>query len=221
LTHALEPPASPAHKIDAFLYLLSGVGIPAAGRAPELVPTSEERASLEARLSAAGVRPADALAVLHAGGNWALKRWPAGYFVRWIRLLRAKGPWKIVLCGTASEEALAREITGAFADGTVVSLCGGTSLGELAALMRRASLVVSNDSGPLHVAASQRARILGLYGPTSPRETGPVSEGPVRILWKDVGCQVPCYFRDCDHRACLDLLTPEEVFERTEELLAL
>ena len=86
--------------------------------------------------------------------------------------------------------------------------------------MKRARFILSNDSGPIHVAASQRTRILGLYGPTSPKETGPVSKGPVRLLWLDVGCTVPCYFRSCDARACMDLLTPEEVLERAEELLA-
>ena len=221
LTHAVEPPQGPVHKIDVLLHLVSAAGVPSAGRWPEVEPTAEEEASLAKLLHGEGIASKDAFAVLHAGGNWELKRWPVDYFIRWIRLFRKKNDWKIVLCGTAGEAPLSQKILDAFPDGQVVSVCGRTTLGELASLMKRARLVLSNDSGPIHVAASQRARVLGLYGPTSPRETGPVSEGPVRVLWKDVGCQVPCYFRACNHRACMDLLTPEEVFERTEELLAL
>ena len=56
------------------------------------------------------------------------------------------------------------------------TFCGRTTFGELAALLKRARFLVSNDSGPIHVAASQRTRILGLYGPTSPKLTAPLSE---------------------------------------------
>lgn len=221
LTEAIAPPEGRPHKIDAFLHLLKEAGIPSDGRWPELVPSKADEAGLNALLASRGVSADEPLAVVHAGGNWELKRWPPEYFSRWIDLFRRAKKWKIVLCGTASEEMLARSIAEKFTDGGVVSVCGKTSLGELAALMKRARIVLSNDSGPIHVAAAQRAPILGLFGPTSPRETGPVSEGPVRILWKDVGCRVPCYFRSCNKRACMEFLTPEEVLERSEELLAL
>ena len=117
-----------------------------------------------------------------------------------------------MVCGTRSEKGLADEIAARFSDGRAVSLSGETSLGELAALLKRARFLVSNDSGPIHLAASQKTKILGLFGPTSRELTGPISDGPVRILSKDVGCRVPCYFHDCDYRVCMELITPEEVF---------
>ena len=221
LTHAVPFPKEPSHKIDLFLHLLERSGIPSAGRRPEMEATQEEEASLTRLLSVEGVSVEAPYVVLHVGGNWELKRWPIGHFIRWTELFLKKNDWKIVLCGSAGEKELAQQIVDAFPKSKVTSLCGRTTLGQLAALMKRARLVLSNDSGPIHVAASQRARTLGLFGPTSPKETGPVSEGPVRVLWKDVGCRVPCYFRSCNGRACMELLTPEEVFERAEELLAL
>ncbi len=221
LTHAVPLPETPVHKIDLFLYLLERFGIPSAGRWPEIEATAEEESSLVRLLSLEGVSIDRPYAVLHVGGNWELKRWPIGYFIRWTKLFLKNKDWKIVLCGSEGEKNLAQEVVDAFSGGNVISLCGRTTFGQLTALMKRASLVLSNDSGPIHVAVSQRARTLGLYGPTSPRETGPVSEGPMRVLWKDVGCHVPCYFRACSGRACMELLTPEEVYERAEELLAL
>jgi len=221
LTHAVPMPGEPMHKIDLFLHLLDRCGIPSAGRWPEMEATTEEEASLTRLLSVEGISVDRPYVVLHVGGNWELKRWPISHFIRWIELFLEKNDWKIVLCGSAGETSLAQQAVDAFSKGRVVSLCGRTTLGELTALMKHARLVLSNDSGPIHVAVSQRTRTLGLFGPTSPKETGPVSEGPVRVLWKDVGCRVPCYFRSCSGRACMELLSPEEVYERAEELLAL
>ncbi len=221
LTDAVPLPETPMHKIDLFLHMLERFGIPSAGRWPEMDITAEEESSLVRLLSVEGVSIDRPFAVVHVGGNWELKRWPIRHFIQWINIFLKKREWKIVLCGSAGEKKLAQEVVDAFPSGVVTSLCGRTSLGQLGALMKRAGLVVSNDSGPIHVAVSQRARTLGLYGPTSPRETGPVSEGPLRVLWKDVGCRVPCYFRACNARACMEFLTPEEVYERAEELLAL
>lgn len=222
LTQAVPPALVPVHKIDHFLALVEKAGIPGAGREPEVHVTREEEMSLAKLLAEAGLAAGVPYAVVHAGGNWDLKRWPADYFIHWSRLFLEKNKgWKVVLCGASSEKALVERILEGCRDGGVVSLCGRTSFGQLAALMKQARFVLSNDSGPIHVAASQGTPILGLYGPTSPRETGPVSKGPVRLLWQDVGCTVPCYFRSCQGRACMELLTPEEVLERAEELLAL
>jgi heptosyltransferase II len=219
LTQAVPPPGR-MHKIDQFLYLIGQAGVPAAGRHPELIPSQEDRDRAARLLLSEGITPDEPFAVVHAGGNWDLKRWPVKNFIEWIRLYVSRNKGKVLLCGTASEEALAKQILDAFPDGRVVSMCGKTELGPFAELLKRAKIVLSNDSGPIHLAVSQKTRTVGVFGPTSPAETGPVSDGPLRVLWKDVGCSVPCYFRACDHRVCMDLLTPEEVFKTTEEVMA-
>ncbi|MBI2095484.1 MAG: lipopolysaccharide heptosyltransferase II [Candidatus Omnitrophica bacterium] len=218
LTATVPSPAREVHKIDFFLNLLEPLGVPSAGRAPDFFPDPSANAKLQALLNASGIGPGDPYVVAHAGGNWELKRWPADYFVRWIRLFLAKFPWRVVLCGTASEQGISDAIAGGFDSRQVTSLCGRTSLGELALLLRRAKFLLSNDSGPIHLAASQGTPVLGLYGPTSARLTGPVSDGTVRVFQKDVGCAVPCYFRSCDARVCMEWLSPEEVFAQTLDL---
>jgi ADP-heptose:LPS heptosyltransferase len=90
----------------------------------------------------------------------------------------------------------------------------------LALLLKEAALLISNDSGPIHLAASQQVSILGLFGPTRPDLTGPIARGRSKILHKQVGCELPCYFRECDYRVCLDWLTPEEVFKEAGILLS-
>jgi lipopolysaccharide heptosyltransferase II len=219
LTMRVPYPSGETHKTDVLLHLVQFAGIRADGRELDFQVTSEEKRSLQKKLMDEGLGPNDLYAVLHAGGNWSLKRWPIEYFIRWTGLFLKETGWKVVICGTASEEELARQITARYPGGNVISLCGKTTLGELAALMDRAKFLISNDSGPIHLAASQRVRLLGLYGPTTETLTGPISAAQVRVLRKDVGCEVPCYFRDCDHRVCMELLSPEEVFEHTRELI--
>ena len=211
-----EPLAGRVHKIDHFLNLLSRFSIPADGRALDFCPDPAAETRLQDLLSESGLSLGAAYVVVHAGGNWGLKRWPAKYFAEWIRLFRKKFPWKVILCGTDSERKICDEIVSVFPNGEAFSLCGRTSLDVLALLLKNARFLLSNDSGPIHLAASQRTKIIGLFGPTDPALTGPVSDAPLRILRKDVGCEVPCYFRSCDDHACMNSLTPEEVFHEAQ-----
>ena len=217
LTHAAPALPPGLHRTDFFLQVLSAHGIASEGRSPDFFPAKEALGELEALCAKEGFDLSSDYAVVHPGGNWVLKRWPAAYFAEWIRLFLEKHPSrKVVLCGTASENHLAEEICQRARSERVVSLCGKTSLDALALLIQKARFILSNDSGPIHLAASQKTPIVGLYGPTSAVLTGPLSEGPVLILSKDVGCQVPCYFRSCDTRVCLDWITPAEAFDKTE-----
>ena len=214
LTQAVPLPDRLLHRIDKYLYLLGQAGIPSDGRRMEFFPDPEAEASLRKLLPGGGP-----YVVLHAGGNWDLKRWPIGSFVQWIRLWRKEFKHRIVLCGTGPEVPLAEAIRSNFSEDEVLSLCGKTSFDELAFLLKNAELLLSNDSGPIHLAATQRTKIVGIFGPTSPVITGPVSDAPMKILWKDVGCEVPCYYRSCHYRVCMEWVKPEEVFEEARKLI--
>jgi heptosyltransferase II len=218
LTEVSPVPPTKLHKIDYFLYLMAGLGIPADGRGMDFISKAKD-AAIDDDLQDHGINKGEPYVVLHAGGNWDLKRWPTEHFARWIELFTANYPYKVILCGTASEENLSKEIISSVPAGRVISLCGKTSLDALAVILKNAKFLISNDSGPIHLAASQRTPILGLFGPTSERETGPISEAAVMVLRKDVGCEIPCYFRSCNHRVCMELLSPEEVYESSVRLL--
>ena len=219
LTRICAEPVTPVHKTDYFLKLLGELNISPDGREPDFFAAAGTEKELKRLFEDYGI-PGDApYVVVHAGGNWPLKRWPAGYFIQWIQLFLARYPWKVILCGTASEETLSREISGHFNNERVISFCGKTSIDALALLLKNSQLVITNDSGPIHIAASQGARIVGLFGPTSPELTGPIARGPALILKKDVGCEIPCYYRECDARLCMEWLRPEEVFKKTVEFL--
>ena len=94
----------------------------------------------------------------------------------------------------------------------VVILTGKTTLKQFGALCKRAGLVISADSGPLHIACAVGARVIGLFGPTSPKITGP--RGPhCKVIWKDVGCKVPCYDQRCKHYKCMEAITVDDVLK--------
>ena len=213
LTQGVRMPQEGLHRIDTYLYLLEQAGIPSDGRHMEFYPDPQAQETLWEKVE----RP-DRYVVLHVGGNWPLKRWPVDYFVQWTCLWLKEFRGKIVLCGTEAEADIAQQIQSHFSKEEVVSLCGKTSLDELGWLLKKAEFLLSNDSGPIHLAATQKTKILGLFGPTSPELTGPVSLAPMRIIWKDVGCEIPCYFRSCHYRVCMEWLTPQEVFEQARAL---
>ena len=217
LTQVLEAPAASVHRTDIFLRLARELGASAADRRPVFLPEPGSERSAAELLNAEGIgkRP---YVVVHAGGNWDLKRWPADSFVQWIRSFQKEYPWGVVLCGTAPEVKLTEAIRVRVNDASVVSLAGRTSLDELACILKGARMLLSNDSGPIHLAASQDTPILGLFGPTHESVTGPIAQR-VRILRRDVGCQVPCYFRTCDHRVCMEWIRPDEAMTETRNLI--
>jgi heptosyltransferase-2 len=85
--------------------------------------------------------------------------------------------------------------------------------------MRRASLVIANDSGPMHIAVSQKAPTVAIFGPTSPKITGPYGNAPYISLHKWVDCDIPCY-NICDKYRCMETVSIEDVMQAAGELLS-
>jgi len=100
----------------------------------------------------------------------------------------------------------------------VLDLSGRTSLPQLTALLERASLVIANDSGPMHIAAALRRPLVALFGPTNSIRTGPYGRDDA-VLRLDIPCS-PCYSRRCSHRSCLQQLSVASVLGQAEIQLA-
>jgi len=164
-----------------------------------------------------GGREGTPLVGLHPQSSYGpAKCWPRENHARLARrLVREKGARVLVFGGEGEREA-ARQLASSAGEG-VFSLAGETDLPLLAALVRLCRLVVANDSGPLHLAAAVGTPVIGLFGSTDPRATGPRGRR-VRVIYKNVSCS-PCLLRVCptDLR-CLTRITPEEVMAAAEEL---
>ncbi|MFA7278571.1 MAG: lipopolysaccharide heptosyltransferase II [Sterolibacterium sp.] len=140
------------------------------------------------------------------------KRWPARHFAELAQRLAQPG-LPVWLVGSNKDATLGDEIA-QLAQGAALNLCGRTSLGQAIDLLAGARLVVSNDSGLMHVAAALKRPLLALYGSSSPIYTPPLSPH-AKIVSLNVDCS-PCFKRVCPlgHFNCMENMTAESVLQR-------
>jgi ADP-heptose:LPS heptosyltransferase len=127
--------------------------------------------------------PAPAAVVVHPGAEAASRRWPADRFARLVRRLRTAGH-QVVLTGGPREDALVLEVAERAGLPERDVLRGGLRFGELSALVAHATLVVSGDTGPAHLAVAHATPSVTLFGPVPPHLWGPPRSGPHIALWK-------------------------------------
>lgn len=134
------------------------------------------------------------LVAINPGANWPPKRWPLEYFEQLAKELVRRYDVQVVVSGSLEDKPLGARIVEGLHDGRIVSLCGETKLRELGALFSLCALVISSDSGPLHIAGGVGTNVLGIFGPTDPALTGPRGRGK-NIVLHDVphGEKVPWY----------------------------
>ena len=155
--------------------------------------------------------------VLNPGGNWDLKRWPKENFARLGKRLIKEYQAKVIITGARADLNLAQDIAAQMEQQPLI-FCGKTTLKQLAALMAKVSLVISNDSGPMHIAVSQKTKVIALFGPTSPQITGPYGRGNYTVIHRDVGCATPCYQLDCSDNRCMKAITVDDVLQAVEKM---
>jgi len=145
------------------------------------------------------------------------KRWPAVYFAEIAQRLQQKG-YTVWLIGSAKDKEVADNIV-ALGNPGCRNLCGSTDLGDAIALLSCAQLVISNDSGLMHLAAALDRPMLALFGSSSPRFTPPLSE-QAHVIKLNIKCS-PCFKRECpyNHFNCMKQITPNLVWEKLNQLL--
>jgi len=170
----------------------------------------KQRAQAIARLGLELSRP---VAVLCPGAEYGpAKRWPPAHFAELAQRLAAAG-YSVWLAGSAQDAPAGEDIA---RRSTATNLCGKTTLAEAIDLMSCAALVVSNDSGLMHVAAALGKPLTAIYGSSSPAFTPPLS-ARARIVRLDLPCS-PCFERECPlgHFNCMRQLAPQQVWDRIE-----
>jgi heptosyltransferase II len=228
LTHPLPVPAWRGERHEVFYYLEIIAGLERLLRGSSDVDAERPDASLavdevrrrEARalLREAGVDGRRPLVALCPGStNSRAKRWPVEAFAALADMLAGRAGAEVLIIGAREELEVSGEVARLMRSRARV-LTGRTSLAQTAALLAVSDLLVSNDTGPAHVAAAVGCRVLVIFGPTNPVTTRPFST-LAEVVRKPPEC-APCMLRDCpiDHR-CMTAITAEEVFERATRAL--
>lgn len=154
-----------------------------------------ERASAAKRVARKLTGNSAEIIALIPGARWDNKRWPPGHFASAVGFIAKQKPTaRFVIIGGSGDRELAREINSL---GTVacLDLTGRTSIPEMIECLRRCRLVITNDTGPMHIAAALGRPVIGVFGPTDPGQTGPYGSN-VRILRGELPC-APCMKSTC------------------------
>jgi lipopolysaccharide heptosyltransferase II len=161
------------------------------------------------------------LIALQPGARWPNKRWPAEHFAELVRLLAKNFPAaRFAILGDA-EDKPSGDIISRVLPERCLNLCGETSLPEMVEWLRLCDLMVTNDTGPMHVAAALGKPLIALFGPTEPRRTGPYGQLE-NVLRIDLPCS-PCLKSRCAWKypnECLNAISPVIIFERVRRQFA-
>lgn len=151
--------------------------------------------------------------------RWPSKNWPLMSFARVGNELQENLGVSIYIMGASSEHSLSAEMEKKLS-GQVINLTGKTTLPQMAGLLREMDLVITNDSGPMHLAAVMGTPVLAMYGPTDPVRTGPCGPNH-RVLKGKLRCQ-PCFSARCRFRdgSCMLTITPESVINAAMDMLS-
>ena len=212
LTHGVTvtPELKRLHHVDYYLAMLAGWGITSSGKGLRLTVTAGEQAAAAALLAQSGIGDGEFLLGINPGATYgSAKRWYPERFANVADELARCWGARVVITGGPGETGIAAEIEAAMA-GRCLNMAGRTSVRELSALIRRCNFFITNDSGPMHLAAAFNIPLVAVFGPTDHTTTSPYSDKSVVV--RSVTECAPCLKRECptDHR-CMTAVTADDV----------
>jgi lipopolysaccharide heptosyltransferase II len=218
-------PGDHKHEVDYCLELAKAAGatISPADRTPRLYVDPLAHQQLEQLLAQEGIDPEKPLIACHvSSNNGHSKRWPIPYWASLIDKLIREQNAQVILTGALDDKPLISSVTRQMQE-QAIDLAGKTSLSQLVALLQQANLVISGDSGPMHIAAAVGTPLIAIHGPTDPALSGPVSP-TATVLRSDIWCS-PCYnakgTADCRFftTQCMKNILPVQVLAVVQEKL--
>jgi lipopolysaccharide heptosyltransferase II len=216
-----------AHNFDNFLRLLNLLGIYDKPRELEQIYVGkEDRTVVERLIQENGISHRDLVIGIHpgSGSTGVSRRWEPAKYGAIADLLTDHRGAKIVFTGTRDEQGLVRSILSTTRNTTSCSnFAGKVTLGQLPFLIKRCRVFLSNDTGPLHIAAAMKVPVVALVGPNTPMRYGPIGEGH-SIIYKSLDCS-PCIVAhegivpNCEDNRCMQEITVEEVWKALDSAL--
>jgi heptosyltransferase-2 len=213
------------HQVHYYWDLLKPLGLTGDPAEPTLVVSPEEEQAMAGRFAKGGLTESDIVVGINPGSTYgAAKRWLPERFAeateRLCRTVCESGDRQVcvVIFGAKGEERLGREIAARLTSRSLV-LSGATTIRELMAAVKRCALLLTNDTGPMHIAAAFKVPVVAIFGPTDWRTTSPFGDAHA-VVRQPVDC-APCLLRECpiDHR-CMTGVSVDQVYEAAAKRLS-
>ena len=204
------------HALERYLDLIAQVGVRVGKPTLNFSVPAASRIEAEKLLRENGFfrHP---LVVIHPIAKWPTKQWPLENFSRVADVLAQKEAYVVFTGGPDDEKPVRQILQGIKTPQRVLNVVGQTNLRELAGLFSLSDLVITPDTGPMHLAAAVQTPLIALFGPTAHWRTGPYGNGHI-ILRKPLACS-PCFKKKCPTMECMNSLSVEEVLKAAEEKL--
>ncbi len=207
------------HAVVNYLETVAPLGIEATKTSLELTFSAQERAFAKEVVFSLG-SAGKPLIALNPGASHPVNRWATDRFAALSDMLTQKLSARVIIIGGKEDIPLAEEIA-AKTGSKPLNMAGKANLLQLGALLEQCDILVSGDTGPMHIAAAVGTRVVALFGAADPERTGPVGSGHRVIQAADVAC-VPCKSRSCNNKAyleCMEKIPVSLVFETIRDML--
>ncbi|MGA2774507.1 MAG: lipopolysaccharide heptosyltransferase II [Candidatus Omnitrophota bacterium] len=210
------------HELEYNLDLLKYLGIEAEDKELFMPVKNESEKTVEKIFASSGIRKTDKILAIHPSASCPSKVWPADRFAQVADILAQEHGFKIVAVSGPKDIARTEDVINRM-HCAVIDLAGKVSVSQLASVFKRCALFISNDSGPVHMAAALGIPVISIFGRAqaglSPKRWAPMGKA-ARVLHKQVGC-IECLAHNCQKGfACLKAITVEEVVSAAESLLS-
>lgn len=203
-SHLIDDLPLEQNGVERYWRLAEALGVGHLSKEFPLRISKEERAEVERKL---GSRPEPIIAV-HPGARWETKRLPARGFAEALNLALPRGEGCVVVLGSEEDRALGEEVAARW-KGSALNWVGQTSLRQLAALLARVDLLVTNDSGPMHLAGAVGTPSVGVFTCTSPIRSGVYGSGGASVQ-TEVSCRAS-YLKRCPSLICMEDLSSQKL----------
>jgi len=204
------------HALSRGMMLLHALGIPTNEVEYKLPVSDHDRKEIDKLMELHGINGVKSLIAINPVAKWETKLWPNKKFAELADMLIDQFDIKIVFTGGIKDYSIIQAITSSMKR-RAINFAGKTTLTELAALYEKAALVISTDTGPMHLAAAMGTPVVALFGPTAPWRTGPYGKGH-QVISAGLECS-PCFKRRCETTECMYQISMAQILEGVQKVL--
>ncbi len=211
--YKVSHPPIEMHAVDRYLFIAKELGSDISKKDFKINIPEKEKGYAAGLISKVKKRP---LIAINPSARWEAKMWPLKRYAELTDAIASKLKAQPVLIGSREDEVRINELL-SMVQSKPLNLSGKTSLLQLSALLKKADLLITNDSGPMHIAAAVGTPVVAIFGPTRPVRTGPYGNGHV-VLQSDLSC-VNCLKKRCNDLKCMEAITVDDVLTAVKGIL--